>query len=188
MEIVAGVLWIALGIFVIIKKGAVGLGGPPLVGTICAVLVFLGIFVCGKVILITESPVCFISSIFFCLFLFFLALGEKEKGKMPLIICGIFLAPLCLFAEILGAISKHQINPWSVPCYVAWGLFDLCYYSKVKESKKNSTDNIDTENERKEYYSDIETHPTRVWVNGRYVDTDPQGSQNDPEHREESES
>ena len=171
MEIAAGVIWIALGIFVIVKKEAAGLGGPPLVGTVCAAILFVGVFICWKVIGITESVICFLSSIFLQLFLLFYALKNKDAAFAPLYVCGFILAPLSLFGETLYSLAKHSVNPWSAACYVAWLIYDLYYYSKRKEQKLAAEEKPQADIHPARYEQELPSGDRRVWINGKFADS-----------------
>ena len=146
MEIVAWIIWVALGIFVIVKKGAVGIAAPPILGTICAILFFLSIYICGEVLLRTESVVCFISSIFFCFFLLLSSTGGRDSGLLALGICGVFLVPFIFLVDILKSISTGELNLFSILCYIAWAVFDSVAYlkSREEEQQEEKKENVQT--------------------------------------------
>lgn len=172
MEIVAGIFWIVLGAFVVIKKGAAGLGGPPLVGTICAVLVLLGIIVCWKVIDATASVVCFISCIFLQFFLLFFALRDQKAAQLPLIACGYVIAPIALFGEIFSALANRSMNPWSVVCYLAWAAYDLWHWSEKKKKEQDRDEQEETHFDH--HPSQEQPQPScdkRIWINGKFADS-----------------
>lgn len=178
MEIVVCVLWITLGIFVIVKRGATPPGASGFIGTIVAVLFFVGLYLCYKVILFTGgSLICFITAPFLLLLLVFYSIhSDESKNVIPSMssIWGFILVPLCFVGEVLKSISEHEINEWSVFAYMIWICVDVYLAVRSHEIKqrneKTRQEAVQECQEAEDSLTDSEPYIQRVWENGRFVE------------------
>ena len=176
MEIIAGIVWIALGIFVIIKKGAAGIGGPPLVGTICALWVFVSFYICGKSLEYTDgSPICFFVAFMSCASALAFISSDKKQDLAHGLLCiiGFIFAPGCLIIDMLKHATDHVINPWSLFAYVFFAFFDAYHFTKHEKQESEDLQKLISEQESKKWdIPAVDLRPTRIWVDGRFIDAE----------------
>jgi len=181
MELVAGVFWIALGIFIIIKKGVADESRSSLLGAACAIWAFLSFFVCGKILEFTEgSVICFFFASLSCVFALVYVASNDKQGVMRLFLrlFGFIFTPIGFIVECLKFFTDHTFNPFSLAIYVFFACYDIYWFIKKKESESKEQDKFCEETKKEHGESndrpaecDTCDHSERIWMNGRFVES-----------------